>query len=123
MSPEMQNEDEYNNKKDVYSYGIALYVVFTGSIQQQKMKDRLNKIPQTFSSLSDSISAVCIGLINECLQYEPKSRTSFQERLEYLFKNGFSFAGEVDDDINTRRYKELKRFEGIHDQKLDDKSK
>ena len=87
------------------------------------MKDRLNKILQTFSSLSDSISAVCIGLIKECLQYEPKSRISFEERLGYLFKNGFSLSDEVDEDINTRRYKELKRLEWIHDQKLDDKSK
>lgn len=32
MSPEMQNEDEYNHKTDVYSFGIVLHVIFTGKV-------------------------------------------------------------------------------------------
>ncbi|KAK8887744.1 hypothetical protein M9Y10_038798 [Tritrichomonas musculus] len=35
MSPEMQNEDEYDNKTDVYSYGVVLYVLFTGSSEAE----------------------------------------------------------------------------------------
>lgn len=35
MSPEMLNEETYDNKTDVYSYGIVLFSLFTGAFQSR----------------------------------------------------------------------------------------
>lgn len=43
MYPEMQNEENYDNKTDVYSYGIVLYVILSGNLLKQKMSDKLKK--------------------------------------------------------------------------------
>ena len=32
MSPEMVNEEEYDSKTDVYSYGVVLFALFTTSV-------------------------------------------------------------------------------------------
>lgn len=43
MSPEMLNEDDYDYKTDVYSFGVYLYVLFTGSLPKQKLNEKLSK--------------------------------------------------------------------------------
>lgn len=48
MSPEMINEEDYNNKTDVFSYGILLFVLFTGRLPKQAMRERLDKVPLKF---------------------------------------------------------------------------
>lgn len=67
MSPEMQNDDdEYDIKTDVYSYGVIIYNFFTG---------KLPKFPPTFPLPSQSISICCI---------EPSERPSFDEILVFI---------------------------------------
>lgn len=121
MSPEMQNEDEYNNKTDVYSFGVVLHVLFTGKILKQKMNDKLAKVPPKLPSPSSSISKECIELIRRCLSFEPSDRPSFDEILEYMQINKFNLASEVDSEIISRRYRELKRFNTIHIKSLQNK--
>lgn len=107
MSPEMQNEDDYDNKTDVYSYGVILYALFAGKLPKQKMKDKLNKVPPHFPKPSSSISIVCIQLIMKCMSFETKERPSFQNIIDYMYQNSFALADEVDLDIVSRRYHEL----------------
>lgn len=107
MSPEMQNEDEYDNKTDVYSYGVVLYAVFTGKLPKQKMKDKLNKVPPHFPKPSSTISNVCIELIKNCMSFDANERPSFVKIIEYMNQNSFALADEVDFEIISRRYHEL----------------
>ena len=107
MSPEMQNEEEYDYKTDVYSYGIVLYVLFTGNLPKQSMKDKLNNKPIQFPPPSRSLSSYCIELIKKCLSYEPSKRPSFEDILENMKSNLFEFASEIDTDAVMRRFREL----------------
>ena len=45
MSPEMLNEDEYNEKTDVFSFGIVLFYIFVGKLPDYKMRDRMTAKP------------------------------------------------------------------------------
>ena len=44
MSHEMVSEENYDNKTDVYSYGILLYTLFVGKLPKQSMKEKLDKV-------------------------------------------------------------------------------
>lgn len=109
MSPEMLNEDDYDYKTDVYSIGVYLYVLFTGSLPKQKFNEKLSKkVP--LPNPSPSISKFCIELIRRCMEIKPKNRPSFDEILNLMIKNDFSLASDVDKDIILMRYQDLERF-------------
>ena len=56
VSPEMANEENYNNKTDVYSYGVVLLTIFNGHLPKQSLKDKINKKPARLPHSSSSIS-------------------------------------------------------------------
>ncbi|KAK8834959.1 hypothetical protein M9Y10_001592 [Tritrichomonas musculus] len=107
MSPEMQGDDDYDNKTDVFSFGVVLYNIFTGQVPNITMKDRINKIPPTFPSSSPMISECCIELIKKCMSYDVKERPTFDEILDFMKDNLFKLADEVDIELISQRYKEL----------------
>ena len=107
MSPEMQNEENYDNKTDVYSYGILLYVLFNGNLPKQSMRDKLNNVPIKFPLPSSSISQFCIDLIRKCIAFEPIQRPSFEIILNEMSKNSFQLADEIDSELIEQRYREL----------------
>lgn len=110
MSPEMINEEKYDNKTDVYSYGILLFALFTGNLPKQTMKERLGRIPIKFPKVSSKISDYCINLIKRCTSFESEKRPSFDEIIEDLAKNSFSLADDVNLDIINHRYDTLNLF-------------
>ncbi|KAK8837967.1 hypothetical protein M9Y10_035911 [Tritrichomonas musculus] len=55
MSPEMSNEEEYDNKTDVYSFGVLLFVLFTRRFPKQNLKDKLNNKPIKFPEASHAL--------------------------------------------------------------------
>lgn len=107
MSPEMQGDDDYDNKTDVFSFGVVLYNIFTGQVPNITMKDRINKIPPAFPSSSPMISECCIELIKKCMSYDVKERPTFDEILDFMKDNLFKLADEVDIELISQRYKEL----------------
>ena len=96
MSPEMLNEEEYNNKTDVYSYGIILFTLFTGKLPKQSLKERFDKVPIKFPKPSSKISKYCISHIKRCTSFNPDERPSFDEIINDIAKNSFEIASNVD---------------------------
>lgn len=107
MSPEMANEEEYDNKTDVYSFGVILHFMFTGELPKQSLKDKLNGSKIKMPSPSKSISEFCIDLIKNCLSYKPSDRPSFDEILTQLRENMYQLADDVDPSILRKRDMEL----------------
>ncbi|KAK8897638.1 hypothetical protein M9Y10_015601 [Tritrichomonas musculus] len=107
MSPELVNEEEYDNKTDVYSFGILLYHLFTGSLPNQAFRDKLNYVPINYPQQSDNISNCCISIIKSCTSSQPSNRPSFEKIIEYFLSNSFALAPEIDVKAITQRYNEL----------------
>lgn len=111
MSPEMMNEEKYDYKTDVYSFGVLLHFIFVGDVPKQSMKDKLDGKPISIRGPSASISSFCIQLIKKCMELKPENRPSFNEILNELRKNEFSLASYIDKSVIYRRDKELDLFE------------
>ena len=112
MSPEMLNDDDdYDNKTDVYSFGIVVYFIFVGNLPDQSIKDKINQKPIQLPKESRSISKVCIDMMSKCLSLNPNDRPSFIEILEFLRKNKFMLASDVDPEFISQRDEELELSE------------
>lgn len=110
MSPEMMNEEDYDNKTDVYSFGIVLYFIFFGKMPNQSMKDRSLGKPIKLPKENFNVSKICIDLMGKCLTTDPKNRPSFDEILNYLRANKFMLSSDVDPTIVSQRDNELEKF-------------
>lgn len=60
-----RNEEKYDNKTNVYSYRIVLYMFFTGRLPKQSIRERLDKVPLKFPQVSSKISKYCINWIKK----------------------------------------------------------
>lgn len=113
MSPEMSNEEDYDIKTDVYSFGVLQFILFTRKFPKQSLKDKLNNVEIQFPRPSPSISKFCIELIQKCMEFEPFKRPSFDKIIEALYENSFKVADEIDTYLVIRRYRALNRFNEI----------
>lgn len=107
MSPEMMREEEYDNKTDVYSFGIVLYFIFVGELPHQTLREKIMLEKIILPVESPSISKCCIDLISKCISPSPKERPSFNEILDYLRKNNYILSSDVDPLIVKQRDDEL----------------
>ncbi|KAK8865163.1 hypothetical protein M9Y10_010698 [Tritrichomonas musculus] len=90
MAPELFEESEngpaYTNKVDVYSFGITLIYIVTGSYPIFSLKKvSMGIIPP----LQDSIVKWVRELIVKCLSPNPVNRPSFSEIFEILKSNNY----------------------------------
>ncbi len=107
MSPELLKEEKYDNKTDVYSFGVLLYHLFEGSLPKYTIKSKLKQKEFPLPSPSDSISKFCIDLISRCISFDPKLRPSFENILEQVRLNYYGFAPDINFDFVSKRDQEL----------------
>ena len=117
MSPEMAREEDYNEKTDVYSYGVILHVLFSGKPPKQSMNEKLSKKEAILAEPSKWISSKCIDLIKKCISNEIQQRPSFDEIIDEIYSNNFELASEIDISSVLRRYLSLNRFRSQHQYK------
>ena len=110
MSPEMLNNKDYDNKTDVYSYGIVLFVLLTGRLPKRNLTDKMNKKPIEFPNHSLPITSEGIELIKMCTSFEEKDRPSFSDIIEFIGNKKCALMKEIDIDILSGRYEELKQY-------------
>ncbi|KAK8839670.1 hypothetical protein M9Y10_032043 [Tritrichomonas musculus] len=85
IAPELLIENyKYNEKVDVYSFGVIMYFIVTkGEMPPLKLSGYESvKLPETINSLSQEI-------IKSCWSKEPDNRPSFDEILQTIIKNNF----------------------------------
>ena len=109
MSPEMLNEEEYDNKTDVYSYGIVLFALFTGNLPKQSIRERMTNVNFEYPAVPSNISEYCINLIKRCTAFKATERPTFDDIIKDIFHNEFQLASEIDKKVIIRRFQELNR--------------
>lgn len=89
MAPEILNEEDYYDEKvDVYSFGTLVFFILSGGYHPKiKINDRVKgkkaEIPSSFTEFSKK-------LINECWNFNPKDRPSFQMILDDFERNHYN---------------------------------
>ena len=77
MAPEILNEEDYDEKVDVYSFGVLVFFVLSGGQMpiikmREQMRGKKAEIPSIFTTFAKD-------LINSCWNFDPKDRPSFSE--------------------------------------------
>lgn len=98
MAPEIINEENYNEKVDVYSFGVLAYFILSdGQMPNIKIRDivngRMAPIPPEFSQLAND-------LITKCWNFDPSQRPSFDEICTLLEENNYKL---IDHDEASMR--------------------
>ena len=110
----MKNNQKYDHKTDVFSFGVLFCALFTRKFPK-KSQSKSEKAPLLLPQPDGkNISKFSIDLIQKCLSYEPSNRPDFNEILEDIYKNSFKLAQGIDSEIVLRRYCALNRFKVIN---------
>lgn len=110
MSPEMASEEDYDNKTDVYSYGVLLHVIFSGRLPKQSLKEKITNKEAKLSKSSPSISKYCLEMIKRCMSFESKNRPTFDEIIKDFYDHQFKLATEIDFETILHRYQTLNQL-------------
>jgi len=92
MSPEIMCEQPYSFKSDIWSLGMILYELVIGQccFKGDDKLEILKNIQEGFYDIPTDIklSLECRKFINDCLQYNPKNRISWEQILIHPFITG-----------------------------------
>lgn len=95
MAPVLIDESDYNEKIDVYVFGVVIYFIVTkGQLPKRKgFRNSYESIefPKSINNLSKSI-------IRKCL-YSSQKRPSFAMILNEIVKNNFTLFNEIERKI------------------------
>ncbi len=112
MAPEIINEEDYYDEKvDVYSFGVLLFFIMTGGLLPKIrmfdiLKGKKAEIPSSFTELSKK-------LINDCWNFEAKDRPSFKDIIEEMAKNHYNLL-----QLNKSEVNNIETFVKQHKEKL-----
>lgn len=98
MAPEIINNEEFDEKIDVYSFGVLAYFILNnGDIQNIKIRDiclgKAIQIPSSFNVLAQQLIAACLSI-------ESKNRPSFSIISEILEKQNFELLDLSENERN-----------------------
>ena len=81
MSPELCQDQPYNNKSDIWSLGCILYEMATLEycFQARNMRELVNKIIHAkYKPVPTRYSSTLRSLVGECLNVNPEARSVLQ---------------------------------------------
>lgn len=106
MAPEMHYDSGYDNKVDVYSFGITLHELVTGERPKFVAGDLyIGKYPE----LPETLSPLLKEIISGCWQVRAIDRPSFEEIIGMIKEHNFVFFKDVSPKVVQRRYEEIKK--------------
>ena len=103
MAPEIINEEKYDEKVDVYSFGVLVYFILSGG-QMPKItitqigNGKKAEIPRSFTKFARQ-------LINSCWNFNPKDRPSFENINEQLIAHAQELV-----ELTKTESKEVQKF-------------
>lgn len=111
MAPEIIDESEYDEKCDVYSFGVlTFYILSSGKIPKIKVSEILQgkkaKIPESFTEFATQ-------LISNCWNFNANDRPSFDHILKDFEKNSCNLIKLKKSECN-----EVKNFIKKHKEKI-----
>lgn len=111
MAPEILNEEKYDEKVDVYSFGVLLFfMVSAGEMPKitliQVGTGKKATIPTTFAPFAQK-------LIDKCWNFDPKERPSFNEICEEIENNDFKVV-----ELTYNEVLEIRKFWKRHKAKI-----
>lgn len=115
MAPEVIQDDSYNNKADVYAFGIIMYEVLTElqpypkyiqglATDYQIKSDVINGKRPSFDQTS--IRSSFRSLIEQCWSQNPSERPSFADLFDKLsnYKEGQNKGEKIDENDESNNY-------------------
>ena len=112
MAPEIiAEEDDYNEKVDVYSFGVLVFYTLSGGQlpkikTPQILRGKKAEIPSSFTEFAKD-------LINDCWNFEADDRPSFNEICERMISNGSNFV-----QLTKQEKKEFNLFVKNHQKRI-----
>ena len=112
FAPEILNEEDYYDEKiDVYSFGTLLFFILSGGNHpkikvNERVRGKKAEIPSSFTEFSKK-------LINECWNFNPKDRPSFQMILDDLERNQYNLI-----QLNKTEIENIESFVNNHKKKI-----
>ena len=111
MAPEIINEEEYDEKVDVYSFGVIVFFILSGGeMPNIKIRDiclgKKADIPPSFTKFARD-------LINACWEFDPSERPSFKKICEDIERNNFNLL-----ELSKSETKEVEIMVNNHKDKI-----
>ena len=107
MSPELLNEEKYNNNTDVYSFGKLLYFILTGENPPFKMNEVVTGAPFVLPS---SLKLLAQEIIKKCCSFIPEIRPSFTDIITILKSHSFDILDDIDLSLISSRLQKIESF-------------
>ena len=83
-APEISEGEDYDNKCDLYSIGVMMYILYFGSFPFERSKSKIEKDKPKSKDCEDK---VLDDLLNKLLVYDPEKRISWDEYFKHPFFN------------------------------------
>ena len=115
VAPELCDEDvQYDEKVDVYSFGMMLYEIVTGKLALRNLNQI--QLPALLSrgrrpEIPTTVIPFTKGLIESCWSQDPAQRPSFGEIYDSLQKVHFRLFEDVDCQSVSQYAQSICRFE------------
>lgn len=111
MAPEIINEEDYNEKADVYSFGVLLFFILSGgNMPKIKIRDICNGLK---ADIPNDFTEFARQLISDCWNFKDTDRPSFKEILERMEANKFQLV-----QLSNSQSKEVAKMISQHKAKI-----
>lgn len=91
LAPEIVNEEEYDEKVDVYSFGVLIYFIICG---------KMPKIAVMPKNIPSGLNQFSCNLIRACWSTDPTTRPSFKSIINEFEKNNYQIVELTEDEVN-----------------------
>ena len=96
-APEIENNEHYDEKADVYSFGLlVVFILSRGELPDDSSLEKKATIPKSLNKISHL-------LIERCLSSSPRDRPSFFQIVDFIIKSQFKLIDGIENELETLR--------------------